>query len=85
MNKVTRLLISFHINDGKWKEAFVRNCKPYEKEGELRVKYDEVNSGVEHPHLLDDETAESFDAVLILISKDYLSSSMLDDGIMTQL
>jgi len=82
---LVRLLISFHSNDGKWKDAFSRHCEPYQEEGELEVVYDEISGRGKHLNSLYDESTASFDACFVLISEDYLALSMVDNGNIMQL
>ncbi|MCK4999436.1 MAG: tetratricopeptide repeat protein, partial [Anaerohalosphaera sp.] len=85
MKKGTRLLISYHSNDGRWKDVFDRHCEPYRENGELEVVYDEISSRGVHFNQPIDENIPLFDVVFLIISKDYLALDMVSNGNIEQL
>jgi len=79
MKKATKLLVTYHSNDGRWKGHFYDHCKPYRDNGELDVTYDEIDSGGDRVNPMAVETIESIDVVFILISKDFLTLTKIGD------
>lgn len=78
MGKVPNILISYHSNDLRWKGVFYRHCEQYREKHQLTVLYQEIFGTGEQ--LLYEEESASYDIVLLIISKDYLSLGMVENG-----
>ena len=78
MANATEIFFDYHVNDGRWKGVFERHFDEFPKNHQLGLEY-RVNSGTAE-QLFSEKEFRDFDVAFFIISKDYLSIPMVENG-----